>query len=157
MVVALNSSTKSIRSQLHDDECYCWQPPLFHIHLSSWSLWCLHRYYQEKSRAFKSQKMVYLKDWEDFEIAAESMFMQNPGKCRFTLKYMHSKGLLQLKFTDNIKVSTFTRIEFAQCNFFRLFIFWCIIAVHSIQNRDNARSEEDRKADWQLDASHGNK
>lgn len=48
--------------------------------------------------------MVYLKDWEDFEIAAESMFMQNPGKCRFTLKYMHSKGLLQLKFTDNFKV-----------------------------------------------------
>lgn len=48
--------------------------------------------------------MVYLKDWEDFEIAAESMFIQNPGKCRFTLKYMHSKGLLQLKFTDNDKV-----------------------------------------------------
>lgn len=49
--------------------------------------------------------MVYLKDWEDFEIAAESMFMQNPGNCRFTLKYIHSKGLIQLKFTDNVKVS----------------------------------------------------
>lgn len=48
--------------------------------------------------------MVFLKDWEDFEIAAESMFMQNPGKCRFTLKYLHSKGLLQLKFSDNVKV-----------------------------------------------------
>lgn len=49
--------------------------------------------------------MVYLKEWEDFEIAAESMFMQNPGNCRFTLKYIHSKGLIQLKFTDNVKVS----------------------------------------------------
>lgn len=49
--------------------------------------------------------MVFLKDWEDFEIAAESMFMQSPGKCRFTLKYAHSKGQLVLKFTDNIKVS----------------------------------------------------
>lgn len=48
--------------------------------------------------------MVYLKDWEDFEIAAESMFMQSPGNCRFTLKYIHSKGLIQLKFTDNVKV-----------------------------------------------------
>lgn len=49
--------------------------------------------------------MVYLNDWEDFEIAAESMFMQNPDKCRFTLKYIHSKGLVQLKFTNNVKVS----------------------------------------------------
>lgn len=48
--------------------------------------------------------MVYLKDWEDFEIAAENMYIQNPGKCRFTLKYIHSKGLVQLKFTDNEKV-----------------------------------------------------
>ncbi|XP_031618318.1 signal recognition particle 9 kDa protein [Contarinia nasturtii] len=47
--------------------------------------------------------MVYLKDWDDFEIAAENMFMQNPEKCRFTLKYIHSKGLIQLKFTDNEK------------------------------------------------------
>lgn len=52
--------------------------------------------------------MVYLKDWEDFEIAAESMYLQNPGKCRFTLKYIHSKGLIQLKFTDNIKVSQYS-------------------------------------------------
>lgn len=49
--------------------------------------------------------MVFLKDWEDFEIAAESMFMQSPGKCRFTLKYSHSKGQIVLKFTDDVKVS----------------------------------------------------
>lgn len=55
--------------------------------------------------------MVYLKDWEDFEIAAESMYLQNPGKCRFTLKYIHSKGLIQLKFTDNTKVSSFPIIS----------------------------------------------
>lgn len=60
--------------------------------------------------------MVYLKDWEDFEIAAESMFMQNPGNCRFTLKYIHSKGLIQLKFTDNVKVN-----HHKQTHFFLLF------------------------------------
>lgn len=48
--------------------------------------------------------MVFLRDWEDFEIAAENMFMQSPNNCRFVVKYLHSKGLLQLKFTDNVKV-----------------------------------------------------
>lgn len=62
--------------------------------------------YGHKKEQRINYKMVFLKDWEDFEIAAESMFMQSPGKCRFTLKYIHSKGLLQLKFTDNVKVNT---------------------------------------------------
>lgn len=65
--------------------------------------------------------MVYLKDWEDFEIAAESMFMQNPDNCRFTLKYLHSKGLIQLKFTDNVKVN-YTFISQLQFVHFQLHI-----------------------------------
>lgn len=71
--------------------------------------------------------MVFLKDWDDFEIAAESMFMQNPGKCRFTLKYMHSKGQLLLKFTDNNKVSkwNFYLLEFIK-------IFGLSISVYPI-------------------------
>lgn len=50
--------------------------------------------------------MVFLRDWEDFEIAAETMYIQSPDKCRFVVKYLHSKGLLQLKLTDNVKVRT---------------------------------------------------
>lgn len=69
------------------------------------------RYFSKDKLFNQTIKMVYLKDWEDFEIAAESMFMQNPGKCRFTLKYIHSKGLIQLKFTDNIKVSRFPPVS----------------------------------------------
>ena len=49
-------------------------------------------------------KMVFVKDWEDFEIAVESMYMENPKTCRYTMKYQHSKGLLILKVTDNVKV-----------------------------------------------------
>lgn len=49
--------------------------------------------------------MVFLRDWEDFEIAAETMFMQSPEQCRFVVKYIHSNGLLQLKLTDNVKVN----------------------------------------------------
>lgn len=51
--------------------------------------------------------MVFLKDWEDFEIAAESMYLQNPANCRYSMKYVHSKGQLLLKLSDNVKVFAF--------------------------------------------------
>ncbi|CAD7082640.1 unnamed protein product [Hermetia illucens] len=47
--------------------------------------------------------MVFVKDWEDFEIAAEAMYMQNPKTCRYSMKYIHSKGAVLLKVTDNVK------------------------------------------------------
>ena len=49
--------------------------------------------------------MVFLKSWEDFESAAESMYLSNPAKCRYTMKYAHSKKCMVLKVTDNVKVS----------------------------------------------------
>ncbi|XP_037041571.1 signal recognition particle 9 kDa protein [Bradysia coprophila] len=47
--------------------------------------------------------MVFLKDWEDFEIAAENMYLKNSSNCRYSMKYIHSKGQLLLKLTDNVK------------------------------------------------------
>ncbi|XP_055387718.1 signal recognition particle 9 kDa protein [Condylostylus longicornis] len=47
--------------------------------------------------------MVYVKDFEDFEIAASQMYMEKPQSCRYTMKYIHSKGCLLLKVTDNVK------------------------------------------------------
>lgn len=55
--------------------------------------------------------MVFLKDWQDFEIAAESMYTQNPSTCRFSMKYVHSKGHLVLKLTDNAKVCNLMNIN----------------------------------------------
>ncbi|KAF4530020.1 hypothetical protein B566_EDAN009196 [Ephemera danica] len=60
--------------------------------------------------------MTYLKSWEEFEKAAERLYLQNPKKFRFlppfsslpalparyTIKYVHSKGILCLKMTDDI-------------------------------------------------------
>lgn len=46
---------------------------------------------------------MYVKTWDDFEIAAEQMYMANPDKCRYSMKYVHSKNMVQLKITDNIK------------------------------------------------------
>lgn len=48
--------------------------------------------------------MGFVKNWDDFEIAAENMYIQNPTKCRYTMKYIHNKGHLLLKLTDNEKV-----------------------------------------------------
>lgn len=50
--------------------------------------------------------MVFAKTWEDFEIAAEAMLMENPEKCRYSMKYAHSKQHLILKVTNNAKVSS---------------------------------------------------
>ncbi|CAO1355080.1 unnamed protein product [Diamesa serratosioi] len=47
--------------------------------------------------------MVFVKSWEDFEIAAEAMLMDNPQKCRYSMKYVHKKQNLILKVTDNSK------------------------------------------------------
>uniref|UniRef100_A0A182QUZ1 Signal recognition particle 9 kDa protein n=1 Tax=Anopheles farauti TaxID=69004 RepID=A0A182QUZ1_9DIPT len=47
--------------------------------------------------------MVFVKSWEDFEIAAENMYMANPCQCRFTMKYTHQRGAVELKLTDNSK------------------------------------------------------
>lgn len=48
--------------------------------------------------------MVFAKTWEDFEIAAEAMLMENPEKCRYSMKYSHNKQTLILKVTNNAKV-----------------------------------------------------
>lgn len=50
--------------------------------------------------------MVFAKTWEDFEIAAEAMLMENPEKCRYSMKYAHNKQTLIVKVTNNAKVSS---------------------------------------------------
>lgn len=46
---------------------------------------------------------MFVKTWDDFEIAAEQMYMANPTKCRYSIKYVHSKNQVLLKITDNVK------------------------------------------------------
>ncbi|CAG9763510.1 unnamed protein product [Ceutorhynchus assimilis] len=45
--------------------------------------------------------MTFLKSWEEFEKAAEKLYLQDPSKVRYTMKYVHSKSHLVLKMTDN--------------------------------------------------------
>lgn len=49
--------------------------------------------------------MTYIKTWEDFEKAGERLYLQEPTKVRYTMKYTHSKNQLILKMTDDVVVS----------------------------------------------------
>lgn len=46
---------------------------------------------------------MYVKSWDDFEIAAEQIYTQNPKNSRYSMKYIHSKNQLLVKVTDNVK------------------------------------------------------
>lgn len=80
--------------------------------------------------------MVFAKTWEDFEIAAEAMLMEDPEKCRYSMKYAHTKQSLILKVTNNAKVSDKDPAA-------RLKFIFSLISVHTIQNGVPARLEED--------------
>ncbi|XP_076263086.1 signal recognition particle 9 [Rhynchophorus ferrugineus] len=57
--------------------------------------------------------MTFLKTWEEFEKAAEKLYIQEPSKVRYTMKYVHSKNQLILKMTDNVVCLQF-KTEIAQ-------------------------------------------
>ncbi|KAG7199958.1 hypothetical protein KM043_014387 [Ampulex compressa] len=42
-----------------------------------------------------------IQTWEEFEKGAERLYLQDPMKARYTMKYCHNKGVLYLKLTDN--------------------------------------------------------
>merc|ERR1711875_75540 len=46
-------------------------------------------------------KMTFLTTWEDFEKSAERLYLQAPSKCRYSTKYNHSMGMMEVKMTDN--------------------------------------------------------
>lgn len=56
----------------------------------------------------EARKMTFIKSWEEFEKAAERLYLQEPSKVRYAMKYTHSNGQLVLKMTDNRVVRTFT-------------------------------------------------
>lgn len=57
--------------------------------------------------------MTYLKSWEEFEKAAEKLYLQDPSKIRYSMKYVHSKNVIILKVTDDIMCVQF-RTEIQQ-------------------------------------------
>ncbi|GFS29455.1 signal recognition particle 9 kDa protein [Nephila pilipes] len=46
--------------------------------------------------------MPYCSTWEEFAKAAERLYINDPMKVRFTLKYRHCDGKLIIKITDNV-------------------------------------------------------
>jgi len=46
--------------------------------------------------------MTFLTTWEDFEKAAERLYLQNPMKARYVIQYDHNQGFLSMKMTDDV-------------------------------------------------------
>ncbi|XP_073988612.1 signal recognition particle 9 [Rhodnius prolixus] len=44
---------------------------------------------------------MYLNSWDEFEKAAQNLYLQDPMKIRYSMKYTHNKNLLKVKLTDN--------------------------------------------------------
>lgn len=57
--------------------------------------------------------MTLLKSWEEFEKAAERLYLQDPSKVRYTMKYVHSKNHLVVKMTNDVVCLQF-KTEIAQ-------------------------------------------
>ncbi|KAK2184311.1 hypothetical protein NP493_270g00040 [Ridgeia piscesae] len=45
--------------------------------------------------------MTYINSWEEFAKAAEKLYLADPAKCRFVMKYRHCGGQLVIKMTDD--------------------------------------------------------
>ncbi|KAL5007927.1 hypothetical protein ScPMuIL_013508 [Solemya velum] len=45
--------------------------------------------------------MTYFASWEEFAKAGERLYLNDPNKCRFVIKYRHCDGQLCLKITDD--------------------------------------------------------
>lgn len=57
--------------------------------------------------------MTFLSTWEEFAKAAERLYLANPTKCRYVMKYRHCDGLVTVKMTDDQVVLQY-RTEHAQ-------------------------------------------
>ncbi|KAF8127701.1 signal recognition particle, SRP9/SRP14 subunit [Boletus edulis] len=57
--------------------------------------------------------MVYITSWQEYQEAAENLYVKSPGKTRYCVKWKSSEGKLVLKITDDttcIKFKTYSSI-----------------------------------------------
>ncbi|CAI9730136.1 signal recognition particle 9 kDa protein-like [Octopus vulgaris] len=45
--------------------------------------------------------MTYISNWDEFAKAVERIYLADPMKCRFVIKYRHCDGVLKVKLTDD--------------------------------------------------------
>ncbi|XP_033734190.1 signal recognition particle 9 kDa protein-like [Argopecten irradians] len=45
--------------------------------------------------------MTFMTSWEEFSKAAERLYLNDPSKCRYTIKYRHCDGKVNVKVTDD--------------------------------------------------------
>lgn len=57
--------------------------------------------------------MPYIDNWNEFSQSAETLYLENPLKCRLVMKYRHKDGQLVVKCTDD-KVCLLYKTENSQ-------------------------------------------
>ncbi|XP_022189058.2 signal recognition particle 9 kDa protein [Nilaparvata lugens] len=45
---------------------------------------------------------MFLKTWEEFEKSAMHLYLKDPMKIRYIMKYTHNKSILKIKITDDV-------------------------------------------------------
>ncbi|KAG6910450.1 hypothetical protein DXG01_010375 [Tephrocybe rancida] len=48
--------------------------------------------------------MVYIHSWQEYQDAAEALYLKSPSKARYSVKWRSSEGKLVLKITDNTTI-----------------------------------------------------
>ncbi|KXN85927.1 Signal recognition particle 9 kDa protein [Leucoagaricus sp. SymC.cos] len=84
--------------------------------------------------------MVYIHSWQEFQDAAEALYVKSPNKARYVVKWKSAEGKLVLKITDDttcIKFKTFSSI------FLNRFETLNLCLIQKMQNR---RKEEQPKS-----------
>lgn len=90
---------------------------------------------------------MFISTWNDFEKSVERLCQENPSNVRYSMKYNHSKGLVEIKVTDNKKVSTPPYLSLSNIistNLRGLNRLHLLFSVLSIQNGTPPRLTEDR-------------
>lgn len=78
--------------------------------------------------------------WDDFAQRAKKMYLDEPLRTRYIVRYSHSQGKFCAKVTDDLKVGCFQHVMGALVKM----ATHCVSAhaVHPVQERSSNRCEE---------------
>jgi len=76
---------------------------------------------------------MFMKTWEDFEKGAERLYLQDPQKCRYNIKYIHGKGIFKVKMTDDVVCLQYKSESIQDCKRMEKFISSLLRHMASLQ------------------------
>jgi len=90
--------------------------------------------------------MVYISSWQDYQEAAEALYIKSPNDTRYCVKWKSSEGKLVLKITDNVTCLKFKTYSSIFLNRFEA------LNLSLMQKMQNQRPAEPESTSIQVDA-----